>query len=177
MTTIVAIECEDHCIVAADSITVGGNGRRYIHSDMAKISERGAFLIAGAGDAQPCDALQHTWNPPRVLQKDKENLFSFMVNKVVPSMRECIKNSGYDPDKDDKDAGFDFIIAVGGELFEVDTTFNVAKTKDNIYGVGSGSPFAMGALAAGASIELAVEIAARMSVNTEGPILVKKQFK
>ena len=92
-------------------------------------------------------------------------------------MRECIKNSGYDPDKDDKDAGFDFIIAVGGELFEVDTTFNVAKTKDNIYGVGSGSPFAMGALAAGASIELAVEIAARMSVNTEGPILVKKQFK
>ncbi len=177
MTTIVAIEYEDHCIVAADSITVGGNGRRYIHSDMAKISERGAFLIAGAGDAQPCDALQHTWTPPRVTVKDKEDLFKFMVAKVVPSMRECIRASGYDPDKDDKEAGFDFIIAVGGELFEVDTQFSVTKSKDNIYGVGSGSPFAMGAIAYGATVEEAVQIAADMSVNTEGPILVKKQFK
>ena len=177
MTTIVGVEYEDHCIVAADSITVGGNGRRYIHPSQAKISERGAFLIAGAGDAQPCDALQHIWTPPKVFAKDKENLFAFMINKVVPSMRECIRASGYDPDKDDKEAGFDFIIAVGGELFEVDTQFSVTKSKDNIYGVGSGSPFAMGAIAYGATVEEAVQIAADMSVNTEGPILVKKQFK
>ena len=177
MTTIVGIEYEDYCIVAADSITVGGNGRRYIHPSQAKIAERGAFLIGGAGDAQPCDALQHTWTPPRVTAKDKEDLFKFMVAKVVPSMRECIKASGYEVDKDDKEAGFDFIIAVGGELFEVDTQFSVAKSKDNVYGVGSGSPFAMGAIAYGASVEEAVEIAARISVNTEGPILVKKQFK
>jgi ATP-dependent protease HslVU (ClpYQ) peptidase subunit len=177
MTTIVGVEYDDHCVVAADSITVGGNGRRYIHPSMTKIAERGAFLIAGAGDAQPCDALQHTWNPPRVLQKDKQDLFNFMVSKVVPSMRECIKNSGYDPDKDDKEAGFDFLIAVGGQLFEVDTQFSVAKSKDRIYGVGSGAAFAMGALAAGATLEWAVEIAENFSVNTEGPILVKKQFK
>ena len=177
MTTIVGIEYDDYCVIAADSLTVGGNGRRYIHSSVPKIAERGSFLVAGSGDAQPCDALQHTWVPPRVMAKDKEDLFKFMVSKVVPSMRKCIKDSGYEIDKDDKDAGFDFLIAVGGELFEVDSNYSVAKTETNIYGVGSGSPFAMGALLVGANIEDAIQASAKLSVNTEGPFLVQKQFK
>jgi ATP-dependent protease HslVU (ClpYQ) peptidase subunit len=182
MTTIVAVQYKDKCVIAADNQVTGGNGRRYNHPDMKKIAQRGAFLIAGSGEVQPCDVVQHMWNPPKLTAKDSEDIYHFMITKAMPSLRKCLSDNGYDfnegkgEGKADENR-FNFILAVGGEVFDVADDLSVCRSEDGIYGVGSGSDYAIGALHAGAKPKRAVEIAAKLDVNTSGPIQVVEQYK
>lgn len=182
MTTIIAVQYNDRCVIAADNQVTDDIGRRFNHPDMKKISERGSFLIAGSGEVQPCDVVQHLWVPPKVTPKDKEDVYHFMITKVMPSLRKCLSDNGYDFDEgkgDGKSDGsrFRFLIAVGGELFDIADDLSVCRSGDGIYGVGSGSSYAIGALHAGAKPEKAVTIAAKIDVNTSGPIQVVEQYK
>ena len=46
-----------------------------------------------------------------------------------------------------------------------------------IYGIGSGAPFAIGALESGATVEKALEVAEKRSPYTAGPFQIIKQSK
>lgn len=182
MTTIVAVQYKDKCVIAADNQVTGDGGRRYNHPDMKKISQRGAFLIAGSGEVQPCDVVQHMWNPPKLTVKDSEDVYHFMIIKAMPSLRKCLVDNGYDftEGKENGKAGefrFNFLIAVSGEVFDISDDLSVCRSADGIYGVGSGSSYAVGAIHAGAKPAKAVEIAAKLDVNTSGPIQVIEQYK
>ena len=100
-----------------------------------------------------------------------------MITKFVPAMRECLDENSYKLDGGDKDAGFDMLFAFDGELFEIDSDFSVLLNGDGIYGIGSGSPFAIGALYAGATVEQALEIAAKNDIYTSEPFQIVKQSK
>jgi ATP-dependent protease HslVU (ClpYQ) peptidase subunit len=182
MTTIVGVQYEDKCVIAADNQVTGDSGRRYNHPDMKKIAERGEFLIAGSGEVQPCDVVQQIWQPPKLTAKDRADLYKFMIVKVMASLRKCLTDNGYDfnegkGDGKADDTRFNFLIAVGGELFDVADDLSVCRSELGIYGVGSGSPYAMGALLAGATPEEAVEHACKVDVNSSGPILIMEQYK
>lgn len=175
MTTIVGIQKDDHCIIAADSRTTAGD-RPYSHPTVTKITKRGRWLIAGAGDVQPCDVIQHIWKPP-ALPTTKRDLYSFMITEVTPSLRECIKASGYMPDKEDTNAGFEFLLAINGTIYQVDDSYSVYLRDDGLYGIGSGSAWAIGALAQGAAWKKALQIAAKNDVYTAPPFISHRQEK
>jgi len=181
MTTIIGVEYGDKCVIIADNQVTDDNGRKYSHPDMAKISEVGSLLIAGAGEVSPCDIAQHLWTPPRPTIKDKEHLYHFMISKVMPSLRKCLEDNGYnfneDHDKSKDGLRFQFLMACGGELFDVDQDLAVMRNSDGIYGIGSGAPYALGALHAGAKPIKAMEIAAKITVFTSGPFLTLEQNK
>jgi ATP-dependent protease HslVU (ClpYQ) peptidase subunit len=182
MTTIVGVQYKDRCVLAADNQVTGDGGRRYNHPEMKKISQRGAFLIAGSGEVMPCDVVQHMWVPPKLTAKDGEDIYHFMITKAMPSLRKCLTDNGYDFNEGKGDGKaeenrFSFILAVGGELFDVADDLSVIRSGDGIYGVGSGSSYAVGALHAGAKPSEAIEIASRLDVNTSGPIQVVEQLK
>lgn len=63
----------------------------------------------------------------------------------------CFNNERYTPDKDSDEPDFIFLIALGGLIFELDDSLSVLMRDDGIYGIGSGSPYAIGALQAGAT--------------------------
>lgn len=175
MTTIIGIQHDDYCIIAADSRTTAGD-RPYSHPTVAKITKRGKWLIAGAGDVQPCDIIQHVWKPP-ALPTTKRDLYYFMITDVAQSIRECIKASGYVPDKEDASAGFEFLLAVNGTIYQVDDSYSVYLRDDGLYGIGSGSSWAIGALAHGADWRKALQVAAKNDVYTAPPFIVQKQEK
>ena len=105
-----------------------------------------------------------------------------MITKAMPSLRKCLTDNGYDfnegkSDGKAEDNRFSFIMAVGGELFDIGDDLSVIRSGNGIYGVGSGSDYAIGALHAGAKPEKAIEIAAKLDVNTSGPIQVVEQYK
>lgn len=177
MTTIVGVQYDDHCVVAADNLTTGDDGRKFTDPRMQKIAERGAYLIAGSGEVLPCDIAQHIWQPPHFTAKAKADVYHFMITKVMPSLRQCLKDNGYNFDEERKEPGFNFLIALGGQLFDISDDCSVSMQGDGIYGVGSGSPYAIGALHAGATPIQALEIAEKVSAFTAGPFLVKKQYK
>ncbi len=175
MTTIIGIQQDNGCILAADSRTTAG-GRPYSHPIVTKISKRGKWLVAGAGDVQPCDVIQHVWKPPAIPANVKD-MYHFMITTVAPSIRECIKESGYVPDKDDADAGFELILAINGTIYQVDDSYSVYLRDDGLYGAGSGASFALGALAGGATWKQAMQIAARNDVYTAPPFITHRQEK
>lgn len=179
MTTIIGIQQENGCVIVADSQTTDHSGKIYSHPDTKKISSRGEFLIAGSGEVLPCDIAQHIWIPPKTNKKDREDLYHFMISKAMPSLRKCLSDNGYNFDESKEDSGirFQFIIAICGELFDIDQELSVSRNKDGIYGAGSGADFAIGALHAGVDALQAMEIAAKVSAYTAPPFLSKEQFK
>ena len=181
MTTIIGIEYEDSCFLVADSQTTDDSGKIYNHPNVKKIAERGAFLVAGSGEVLPCDVAQHIWEPPTPTKKDRQDLYHFMICKAMPSLRKCLTDNGYnfdEPHDRSKDGlRFQLLISVGGEIFDISDDLSVCRSGDGIYGIGSGSPYAMGALHAGAKPQKAMDIAAKVTAFTAGPFQTVEQFK
>ena len=81
-----------------------------------------------------------------------------------------------DKEKEDGDL-FSILIAIKGEVFEIDEDYSVARRSDGIYAIGSGADFALGALMAGSSTQHAMEIAASFDLNTHAPFITLHQEK
>lgn len=172
MTTIVGIQKDDHCLIASDSQTTSG-GRQYIHAKVQKVIERGSYLIAAAGDAAACDFVMFAWKPP-VATKVKDT-YQFMVTKFAPTLRKNLKDEGF-PIGEDK-FEFQLLVSLRGEVFEIADDFAVILRGDGLYSIGSGGPYALGALYAGASYKKAIEIAAKNDIYTGLPAVMHKQDK
>jgi len=176
MTTIVGLRRGSTITIGADS-QVTDNDRANNHTKMEKISRRNGYIIGGAGDSLPCDILQHIWNPPIPTAKDKKDIYHFVITKVVPSMRQVLEENEWKPNPNDSDAGFSMLIALEGQIFDIGDDFGVVLRDDGIYGVGNGAKYAIGALYAGATVQRALEIAAKNDLYTSGPFQVVKQTK
>lgn len=179
MTTIVGVQHDHYCEIHADSRVTDDNGRIYSHPDMMKFARRGPLIIAGSGEVLPCDVAQNIWNPPKLTENDKQNIYRFMITKVMPSLRDTLSKNGYNFDEPkEKDAvRFHFIIACNGELFDVDQELSITRDESGIYAVGSGASYALGALHAGADPEEALEIASKLSAFTAPPFHSTIQYK
>jgi hypothetical protein len=122
------------------------------------------------------------WNPPKLTVKDSEDIYHFMIVKAMPSLRKFLTDNGYDfnegkGDGKSDESRFNFLMAVAGEVFDIADDLSVCRSADGIYGVGSGSPYAVGALHAGVKPKQAVEIAAKLDTNTSGPVQIVEQYK
>jgi hypothetical protein len=158
MTTIIGVEYDKKSVIVADSRITDDGGKVYSHPVMKKITARGALLIAGAGEVAPCDIAQNIWTPPAFTAKDKKDAYRYMIVKAMPSLRKCLTTNGYnfdEPHDKDKDGlRFQFLIAVGGELFDVDQDLAVMKSEAGFYA-----------------------IAARVSAYTAAPYQIEEQPK
>lgn len=175
MTTIIAVQHKDRVVIGADSLTT--STRKYNHPAMVKITQRNNYLIAGSGEVAACDIAQHIWNPPTPTAEDRKDLYHFMIAKVVPSLKKAFKENDYKWDADDDETKFAFLIAVEGEVFDIADDFAVCLDSAGFYGVGSGSPMALGALRSGATLEDALKIAEEIDPYTGGPFVFFTQDK
>jgi hypothetical protein len=117
MTTIIGVQLEHGCIVVSDS-RIAASGKVYTHPDMVKAVQRGNYVIAGAGDYRALQVVLHGWTPPVLTIKAKENLYEFMINKVVPMLKTTLTAAGIELSKSSDDSGNKFelslLIAVNG---------------------------------------------------------------
>jgi len=173
VTTIVGKMTPTKAHFGADSLVTAD--RKYTHPNMVKVVERGQYIIAGAGESAACDIIHHIWKPPTPITADKADLYHFVISRVVPSMKDCFKHNEYKWDEKTDETKFSFLIAIGGEIFDISSDFAVCIDSDGIYGIGSGSSLAIGALKAGASIKRALEIAADKDPYTAPPFLYYEQ--
>jgi ATP-dependent protease HslVU (ClpYQ) peptidase subunit len=189
MTTIVGIQGKGWGLIAADSLIVGAD-QKFIASGMDKVVEKGEYVIAFAGDAIAGDIALHSWNAPKIPRG--VNLDKFMMTDFLPSLRQAYADYGYDPspktaDNDLKDgAGFDALICLRGKIYQIDNDFSWVRDDRGIYGVGSGSSYALGALArttlsptntrtAANEARKAIEISISFDINTGGKVKVITQ--
>ena len=144
MTTLIAYQGEGFCVIAADSQTTFNNMSADC-SPMGKIAVNGKFLVSAAGTVRGMNLIQHSFRPPAL--RSTTDLDSYMINKFVPALRKVFISAGYDI-KDSADIAShenDFIVAINGTLFFVDSVYGVERNKDNIHITGSGQSLALGA--------------------------------
>ena len=176
MTTVLAIKHDKGVTFAADTQATGEGGDIY---RVVKVRQNGNFIIAGAGDCAPLDIALHLWKPPVCTVNDREDLLHFMIVKAIPSLKKIFKDNDYeyDPSPDAKQDGFTLILAVNGEIFVVEKEFDVSQPQFNVAGVGSGSPYAIGAIRTGASLQDALDVAAENDANSSAPFTIIEQLR
>ena len=180
MTTVIAYQGPDFAILGADSQITDGD-RRIISPSTPKIVKLGKYLLAVRGDCRPGDILTYNWKPPAY---DGTDRVAFVGKKIVPSIITAFKANGYEFDKDG--ASFGFLIAFGGNVFEIGDQLDISQSQDGLYAIGSGSAYALGALAgqvpnlaqsdwATDRILEALTIAAKYDINTAAPFQIEVQ--
>lgn len=177
MTTVVAIEDEFGMTMIADS-QINANDRAYFHPDMVKIVERNKYVIGVAGRVNALQALHNSWNPPSLASNYRGTLYTFVITKVVPSLRAFFDDAKMFSDKEKDEGGiFSILLALNGNVFEIDEDFSVSRRGDGYYAIGSGADYALGALMAGATHTHAIEIASYNDLNTHAPFIEITQSK
>jgi ATP-dependent protease HslVU (ClpYQ) peptidase subunit len=165
MTAIVGIQGKGWAVIAADSMTTYDD-KPYYAKGMDKVTKKGDYVFAFSGDAIAGNIASFLWAPPKVIKS--MSIDTFMQTKVLPSLREIMKDNGYEPDTvKDKDAGFDALICLNGIIYEVDQDYLWSRDDRGLYAVGSGGSLALGALATGFSKNSikAAEFAARRAIK------------
>jgi len=144
MTTLVAIQHENWCIIAADSQATD-SVRKYDISPTGKINVNNGYLFASAGLCRGQNLLAYGWTPPR---PPKGNLDKFITQSFIPSMRQSFIKAGYDMKDDGDIASFDndLLIAVRGTIYSIDSSYAWERPSGSVYTAGSGGSYAMGAL-------------------------------
>lgn len=180
MTTVIAFQGRDFAILGADSQITDGD-KRIISPSTPKIVKVNKYLLAVSGDCRPGDLLAYNWKPPAY---DGTDPVRFMGKKIIPSIITTFKANSYDFEKDG--VSFSFLIAFAGNIFEIGDSLDISKSSDGLFGIGSGSAYALGYLAgdlenlqqldwAQDSIIEALTVAAKYDINTAAPFQIEVQ--
>lgn len=171
MTTILGVQHKNGFVVAGDSQTTD-SGRPFAHPDVKKILEIGNYVIAGAGQAGLVDVYQGGYTPVEMPEGFTGNIYQFLVSKFIPELRQIHADMST-TSKWSND--FEFIIGYKNELFYLASDYSLLRSDTNFYGIGTGYAFGVGALAADATIQQAMKIAAKYDIYTGGKIQIVKR--
>ena len=172
MTTIIGMQWPWGCEIAADGRT-SDDGRPFNGRSMVKVVARGEYLLAPAGNGGACDYITHAWRPPAYKGGD---VYEFLVAQFSPTLQKALNTNGFVGQKDD-DAGAPMLVAVAGEVYQIASDGTVMEDADGLYGIGTGAPYAIGAIEAGAELEEALRIAERFDIYTGAPFTILKQVR
>jgi len=175
MTTIIAVQTKTKALLGADSL-IAGAGRNYYHNDTVKVIEKNGYLIGCAGDLRALQVVIHTWKPP-AQPRGNSDLLNFVISKVVPSLQAVFNEQKLDFTKSGDDRVMvEILIALRGEIFEIDREFSVTRDSKGFYGIGSGGDYGLAALHAGAEPQKALEIAELLNNGTRRPFIFIEQI-
>lgn len=172
MTTIIGMQFDWGCEIAADGRTTS-DGRPFNGHYMNKVTARGEYLLAAAGAGGACDWVTRAWKPPAFKGGDT---YEFITTVFTPSLFSSLTGKGFHPFKDD-DSSMVLIVAVNGDVYQIESDGTVMFDVNGIYGIGTGAAYAIGAIEAGAYIEEALHIAARYDIYTGEPFITYRQVR
>lgn len=172
MTTIVTTSGISFATLAADR----GITSDLAMPDMQKIVIQGKWLVGVSGDVRACDLIQYAIKfpavPQRLLDKEKQEWFGWIVLNVVPRIRHALAA--------DTDLDFEVLLVTHGRSFLITSDLGVLDPAP-YWSIGSGSRVALGYLASAQynwnwedthqqTAKQAIEISSMFDLNTRGSI-------
>lgn len=146
MTTLAAVQGPSWVVMGYDSRVVETDGRNYaLPKNAGKCVQVGDYFIGVAGDFRAVNIISYTFSPPpaphskdSVIELDK-----FMISKFVPAVKRCFDANFYGKDNEH---GSLLMVAVSGVLYEIGENYDCIRDDNGLYALGSGGPYALGAL-------------------------------
>lgn len=167
MTTIIVKENKGKVTIGYDSLCTG-HDKFELEKEKVFVNSNGIiFGVAGRLLYNP--ELEHAQlpSPP----KDPNLTDKYVTAVLMPHLRRVLDNAtprrgGHD------EFEMQIIAIINNRVYEIGCDTSWMRRTDGIYAIGSGSPFARGALAHGASLEDALKIAASNDPYTGGRLTI-----
>lgn len=169
MTTVVAVETERGVTFASDSRI---SWRSKHDGWVNKVVTNGGYTFGAAGALRAIQILQFAKLPEPPVTDDPNMIDRFVTKELVGSIKDAFNEVSSDADQYSTILG-----AVAGRAYIFGSDGSWVRNPDGIYAVGSGSPYALGALRAGAKPREAVEIASYFDGYTNDDVRVTKVKK
>lgn len=171
MTCIVAIEHEGAVYMGSDRAGSDGWGIGTVAA--AKTFQNGPLLIGYTTSFRMGQLLQHALVPPtQTLTWDVDR---WVATDLMAAVRATYGAHGWDEVESNKAVGGNFLLAVQGRAYEIQSNYSFIRNVSGEYAVGSGEMYAKGSLHSTRGrdpmerLRMALEAAAEMSPSVAGP--------
>ncbi len=168
MTTVVMVQMEDDVIAGWDSLMGSGNNAYELTSP--KVWEHGGLVYGFSGYLRITDIIESLEFP----QYDGSDPRLWIIKNWVPVFKEAIVEDPFVYDREEGTIkGFNVLMVVGGQVFDIDSSVSPTQTADGLYAIGSGAHEARGVLVAGGTVMEALSVAKLCDVYTGGDLTAK----
>jgi len=173
MTCIVGLVHDGKVYMGGDSAGVAGYDLT-VRAD-EKVFTNGEFIMGFTSSFRMGQLLRYKFKPPFHLPN--VSVDEYMVTSFIEEVRKCLKEGGYA--RSGEESGGRFLVGYKGELFYIDSDYQVGRLVDGFAAVGCGAQIAHGALFATGGkhpeerIKTALEAAERFSAGVRGPFVIK----
>jgi len=167
VTTVVAKRTKRGVTFASDGQATWGT--RAIPG-VVKVFENGPVVFGLAGSVRDLNLLQYVLKMPKQTKADEANPYAWMVGKVIPAIQKVLGDGGnLNVSESQETSESHLLFSVSGLAGYIGSDFAVTGVGEPFWAVGSGAPYALGALACGASADQAVAVASMFDVFTGPP--------
>lgn len=186
MTTICAVQGRGWVVIGWDSRVVDEDSRAYVAGGAwSKVVENNGYLLGAAGDVRAINILAHAFSPPAAPKVRGVRLDRFITAKFIPALREVFEREGYLANRREtaEAHGASLIVVVNKTVYEIGSDWAWVHPADGVYAIGSGAPFALGALSvlphrvvtdAESAVMDALLMASRFDAGTGAPFKVNR---
>lgn len=177
MTCIVGYVDNDKIYMGADS--AGSNGYSYQIREDKKVFINKNMIFGFTSSFRMGQLLQYSLNIPDHDPRDSD--FKYLCTTFMDSVIDCFKSKGFASIKDGEVSGGNFLLGYKGNLYEIQSDYQVGKVMEPFASVGCGEDYAKGALYAlknntdltpKQKILLALDAAQANSTGVKGPFNV-----
>lgn len=175
MTCVVGLVHGDRVYVGVDSAAISGWTRRA--TNLRKVFRRGPFLIGYTTSFRMGQLLEHQLDVPP--QAERQSDMEFMVSVFVEAARRLLKERGFAKIEGNTESGGQFLVGYRGNLYSIESDFQVGEMSDGFDAIGSGAEVALGAMMAlsgekpSARIRRALEIASHFNMGVSAPYHIR----
>jgi ATP-dependent protease HslVU (ClpYQ) peptidase subunit len=144
MTTIAAVQGNGFVVVGFDSRISGEGGRVYVlPKNSPKVVRNGSYLLGAAGDLRAVNLLATVSLPEPADKMTAVGLDRFVSTQVIPVIKSWFEENSYGKDGEQQS---ELMLCVRGVTYEISENYDCTRDANGIYGIGSGSSYAVGAL-------------------------------
>ena len=142
MTCIVAIEKDGKVTMGGDRL--GSNGYTGAPVAQAKVFTKNHVTIGYCGSFRMGQLLQHALDLPLI--SESTDLDKWVAIEFMQAIRKAYADNGWDKQKDGEAHGGNFLLAVRGRCYEIQSDYSYLRHISGEYAIGSGQDYALGSL-------------------------------
>ncbi len=175
MTCIVGIEKDGQAFIGGDSACGYESMVRVIESE--KVFNNYGFVIGYTSSFRMGQILRHQI-PSYELADKLTSSYSerYVVSEFIESIRKAFKDLGYAKIESNEESGGSFLLGVRGNIWLVESDYQVERFADGLYAIGCGAEFALGALKATEDMPIEKRILNALEISAYYSAFVKPPF-
>lgn len=147
MTCIVGLIDNGDVYLGGDAAASTSNS--ILTRETPKVFAVGKYVFGYTTSFRMGQLIQYSFKPPKPKKEDKETndtMMRFMVTKFIPALRKLLKDGGFTKVNNSQEEGGNFLVGIGGLLFQIEDDFQVGLALTPYASCGSGTDLALGSM-------------------------------